>query len=124
MANFKDNSSNYNGKMLKAIVKVSDTQIVEASLYYTREYTERVNQWGVKMRDGTGTYNITLNAGAMRKSGDFYTGGLGKSYALQGGFKRRTLKDLQGVADTLTDAGLIAASEGDYTPTLILGKGA
>ena len=121
MANWKDNSSNYNGKQLRAIVRVSDTEIVEASLYYIREYTERRNEWGVTMKDATGTYRIVLNAGAMRKSGDFYAGGLGKSYAMAGGFKRRTLKDLQKIADNLDDAGLIAASQGDYSPTLIVG---
>ena len=121
MTNWKDNSSNYNGKQLRAIVRVSDDDIVEAQLYYSPEYTEHKNQWGVTTRQGTGTHRIVLNAGAMRKSGDFYSGGLGKSYTMAGGFKRRTLKDLQKIADKLDDAGLIAASEGDYSPTLIIG---
>lgn len=122
MANWKDNSSSFNGKMLKAIVRVSNDEIVEASLYYSREYTERKNEWGVTMRDLTGTHKIILNASAMRRAGDaMFSGGLGKSYAVKGGFKRRTLKDLQAIADKLDDAGLIAASEGDSEPTLIFG---
>lgn len=121
MADFKDNSSSFNGKMLKAIVRVSDTEIVEASLYYSREYTEHKNQWGVTMRDATGTHRIVLNCSAMRKDGDFYSGGLGKSYTMAGGFKRQTIKDLNIIAGKLDDAGLIAASEGDYSPTLIVG---
>lgn len=121
MTNWKDNSSNYNGKQLRAIVRVSDTEIVEANLYYSREYTERRNDWGVTMKDATGTHRIILNCSAMRKSGDFYSGGLGKSYEMAGGFKRMTLKDLQKAAERLDDASLIAASEGDYKPTLIVG---
>lgn len=121
MANWQDNSSNFNGKQLRAIVRVSDTEIVEANLYYSREYTEHKNQWGVTTRQGTGTSRIVLNAGAMRKDGDFYSGGLGKSYTVAEGFKRRTLKDLQKIADKLDDAGLIAASQGDTAPTLIIG---
>lgn len=121
MTNWKDNSSNYNGKQLRAIVRVSETEIVEAQLYYSPEYTEHKNQWGVTTRQGTGTYRIVLNAGAMKQDGDFYSGGLGKSYEMAGGFKRRTLKDLQKIADNLDDAGLIAASQGDYKPTLIIG---
>ena len=121
MANWRDNSSNYNGKQLQAIVRVSDTEIVEASLWYNREYTERKNEYGVTMRDLTGTYEIILNCSAMRKSGDFYSGGLGKSYKMAGGFKRRTLKDLQKIAANLDDAGLIAAGQGDTAPTLIVG---
>ena len=122
MANWINNSSNYNGKQLRAIVRVSETEIVEASLYYIREYTERTNQWGVTVKEATDTYRIVLNSGAMRKSGDFYSGGLGKSYTMAGGFKRRTLKDLQKIADILDDTGLIAASQGDYSPTLIVGS--
>lgn len=121
MANWKDNSSSYNGKQLQAIVRVSDTEIVEASLYYSPEYTESKNQWGVTTRQGTGTYRIVLNACAMRQDGDFYSGGLGKSCTMATGFKRRTLKDLQKIADNLDDAGLIAASQGDTAPTLIVG---
>ena len=121
MTNWKDNSSNYNGKQLRAIVRVSDDEIVEAQLYYSPEYTEHKNQWGVTTRQGTGTHRIVLNAGAMRKSGDFYSGGLGKSYTMAEGFKRRTIKDLNIIAGKLGDAELIAASEGDYSPTLIIG---
>ena len=121
MANWKDNSSSYNGKQLQAIVRVSDTEIVEAMLYYLPEYTEHKNKWGVTTREGTGTHRIVLNAGAMKQDGDFYSGGLGKSYTVAEGFKRRTLKELQKVADKLGDAELIAASEGDYSPTLIVG---
>ena len=121
MTDWKDYSSNYNGKTLRAIVRVSDTEIVEAQLYYSPEYTERKNQWGVTTKEGTGTYKIVLNAGAMRKDGDFYSGGLGKSYTMAGGFKRRTLKDLNIIAGKLGDAELIAASQGDTSPTLIVG---
>lgn len=121
MTNWQDNSSNSNGKQLRAIVRVSDTEIVEAQLYYSPEYTEHKNQWGVTTRDGTGTYRIVLSAGAMRKDGDFYSGGLGKSYTMATGFKRRALKDLNIAAGKLGDAELITASEGDYLPTLIIG---
>ena len=125
MANWKDNSSNYNGKSLCAIVRISEDEIVEAQLYYTVEYTEHKNQWGVTVRDWTGTHKILLNCSAMRRSGindAFFTGGLGKSYEMAGGFKRKTLKDLQKIAENLDDAALIAASEGDYAPTLITGR--
>ena len=113
MTNWKDKSSNYNGKILRAIVRVSDAEIVEAQLYYLPEYTEHKNQWGVTTREGTGTYRVVLNAGAMKQDGDFYCGGPGKSYTVAEGFKRRTLKELQKVADKLGDAELIAASEGE-----------
>lgn len=121
MTEFKDNSSSFSGKMLKAIVRVSDTEIVEASLYYSREYTERKNEWGVTMRDLTGTHKIILNASCMRQDGAFYSGGLGKNYEMVGGFKRQTLKDLQKIAEKLDDAGLIAAAQGDSQPTLLFG---
>ncbi len=121
MTNWQDNSSNYNGKQLRSIVRVSDTEIVEANLYYSPEYTEHKNKCGVTIKQGTGTYRIVLNAGAMKQDGDFYSGGLGKSYTMAGGFKRRTLKDLEKIAAKLGDAGLIAASQGDTSPTLIIG---
>lgn len=124
MANFKDYSSSFNGKMLRAIVRVGDDEIVEANLYYSPEYTTRKNEWGVTMKDATGTHRIILNCSAMRRSGidgAFFSGGLGKSYEMAGGFKRKTLKDLQKIAEKLDDATLIAASEGDYSPTLIIG---
>lgn len=121
MAIWKDNSSSYSGKMLKAVIRVSDTQIVDASLYYSPEYTERKNDWGVTMRDATGTHRIILNTSAMRQDGDFYSGGLGKSYTVKGGFKRKTMKDLQSFAATLTDEQLITASKGDTSPTLLFG---
>jgi hypothetical protein len=124
MTTWKDTSSNYNGKNLRAIVRVGDDQIVEANLYYSSEYVERKNEWGVTMRDATGTHRIILNCSAMRRSGNdgaFFSGGLGKSYEMAGGFKRQTLKDLQKIAEKLDDAALIAASEGDYSPTLIIG---
>lgn len=118
---FKDVSSSYNGKMLRTIVRVSDDEIVEAQLYYSPEYTERKNQWGVTMRDATGTHRIILNSGAMRRDGSAFSGGLGKSVEMAKGFKRKTLKDLQKIADLLDEATLIAVSEGDYSPTLITG---
>jgi len=120
---WKDNSSNFNGKMLRAVIRTGDNDIVEASLYYTREYTERKNEWGVTIKDTTGTHRIILNCSAMRRSSDssFFSGGLGKSYEMAKGFKRMTLKDLQKVAERLEEASLIAASEGDYSPTLIVG---
>ncbi len=107
--------------MLRAIVRVSDTEIVEANLYYSRDYTETKNQWGVTTRDSTGTHRIILNCSAMRQSGDFYSGGLGKSYVVATGIKRKTIKDLNIIAGKFGDAELIAASEGDYSPTLIVG---
>ena len=123
MINWKDSSSNYNGKMLQAVIRTGDDDIVEASLYYSREYTERKNEWGVTIKEATGTHRIILNTSAMHRSGEgsFFSGGLGKSYEMAKGFKRMTLKDLQKAAERLKEASLIAASEGDYSPTLIVG---
>lgn len=122
MAEWKDNSSNFNGKTLRAIVRLSDTEIVEASLYYSGEYTEHKNQWGVTTRESTGTYRIVLNASAMRSDGAFYSGGLGHSYTVGTGYKRRTIKDLNIIASTLSDEMLIGASRKDFEPTLIVGR--
>lgn len=122
MAIWKDNSSNYHGKMLRAIVRISDTEIVKSSLYYSPDYTERKNQWGVTIRESTGTQRIILNCSAMRQDGGCYTGGLGKSYEMARGYKRKALKDLNIQAGKLGDAELIAASDGDYKPTLIVGR--
>lgn len=121
MTIWKDTSDNYRGKNLRAIVRISDTEIVEANLYYLPEYTETKNSWGVTMRNATGTHRIILNASAMKSDGAFYSGGLGKSYEMAKGFKRRTIKDLNIIAGKLGDAELVAASEGDYSPTLIVG---
>ena len=122
MTTWKDNSSNYNGKMLKTVVRISDTEIVEANLYYSPEYTEEKNQWGVVTRKGTGTQRIVLNASAMRKDGAFYSGGLGHSYTMGTGYKRKTLKALEEIASTLSDEILVSASRKDFEPTLIVGK--
>ena len=118
---FQDTSSNYNSKNLKAVVKIDDDNIVTADLYYNNEYIERKNSYGVTMRDLTGTYAIVLNCSAMRRDGTFFVGGLGKSQEMAKGFKRRTLKDLQKIADELDDAGIVAAAQGDSKPTLIVG---
>lgn len=107
--------------MLRAIVRINDDEIVEASLYYSPEYTEQKNEWGVKYRTATGTYRIVLNCSAMRRSGSAFAGGLGKSYEMAKGFKRRALKDLTVIAEKLRDTELVAVSEGDYAPTRIVG---
>lgn len=119
MTTWKDNSSSFNGKMLKTIVKLSDTEIVEASLYYSSEYEEYKNSYGVTERRPTGTNRIVLNASAMRKSGEFYVGGLGHSYTMSTGHKRKTLKDLEKVAAALTESTLEGASRKDFEPTLV-----
>lgn len=121
MALWTDKSTNWDGKQLKAVVRIDENHIVEATLYYSREYEEVKNSYGVTMREPTGTYRIVLNASAMRKDGDFYSGGLGKTYELAKGFKRRTIKELNIVAGRFGDAELIAASQGDTAPTLIVG---
>lgn len=121
MATFKDTSTNYNGKSLRAVVRLNDTQIVEASLYYSPEYEEYKNPYGVRERRSTGTERIVLNASAMKKSGEFYSGGLGHSYTMAVGYKRKTLKALEQIAETLNDAMLESASRHDFEPTLIIG---
>lgn len=122
MINWKDNSSSYNGKMLRAIIRLSDTEIVEAGLYYSREFTETKNSWGVTVRETTGTHRVVLNASAMKQDGVFYSGGLGHSYTMTTGHKRMTMKGLRDVAESLDEPTLIGASRKDFEPTLIVGR--
>lgn len=120
---FKDVSSYYNGKMLRSIVRVSDSEIIEVSLYFSDEYKQVVNKWGVKMREPLGTKVMRMNVSPMKSDGLVYTGGLGKTYDIKGGFKRQSIKELNVYAGTLTDETIIAMADGvKAEPTLLVGK--
>lgn len=108
--------------MLRTIIRVSETEIVEANLYYSPEYVERKNKWGVTMKDATGTQRVVLNASAMKSDGLAYSGGLGRSYEMSTGHKRKTMKELEKIAAQLSDESIIAASKMDSKPTLIVGR--
>lgn len=119
---FKNVSSYYNGKMLRSIIRVSDTKVIEVSLYFSDEYKQVVNQWGVKMREPLGTKVMRMNVSPMVADGIAYSGGLGKTYDLKGGFKRQSIKELNIYAATLTDESIIAIASGvKAEPSLIVG---
>lgn len=119
--NWTNNSSSYNGKMLRAIIAISDNEIVEANLYYTPEYEQKTNDYGVKWNEPTGLYSLVLNSGRMRRSGTAFAGGLGRTTVISKLHKRQTLKALEKVAAELSADGIIAAA-GEAKPTLIVGN--
>ena len=124
MSEWKDISTNFNGKMLRKVVHVSDTEIVEASLYYTHEAEDYTNQYGAKERRILDTHCVVFNASFMRASSvsGMFSGGPGKSYEMTKGNKRQTIKGLWDIANKLDDATIIASAQGDAEPTLIVGR--
>lgn len=102
--NFKDISSNYNGKMIRADEHLNDTEVLEVSLYFSNEVKIVKNSYGVKYPEPTGFKVMKMNVTKMKKDGVFYTGGLGKTVVVKTGFKRQSLKALQDYASTLTVA--------------------
>lgn len=105
---FKDNSSSYNGKSLKAIVRDDDTHIIEVNIYYRTVVKYEKNSWGVSVPQYTGTFEPVVNLTKMRLEGAFATGGLGDTYIAGVPVKRKTIKGLQTIADRLDEATILA----------------
>jgi hypothetical protein len=106
---WQDVSTNYNGKMLKTVIKLDEKNILEVSLYYSTEYEQIKNTYGVEYKKPTGFETARLHVTKMRQSGPgMYSGGLGKTTTVSQPVKRKTIKMLQDIAEKLTESDIKA----------------
>lgn len=106
---WQDRSTNFNGKMLKTVIKIDDSNILDVSLYYSPEVKEVTNSFGVTYNEHTGFETARLNVTKMRDCGNgMYSGGMGKTTVVSQPVKRKTIKTLQDIAEKLTELDIKA----------------
>jgi hypothetical protein len=106
---WQDASTNYNGKMLKTTIRLDEKNILEVSLYYSTEYEQIKNTYGVAYNKPTGFETARLNVTKMiQRNPGMYSGGLGKTTTVSQPVKRKTIKMLQDIAEKLTELDIKA----------------
>lgn len=102
--NFRDTSDSYNGKMLKAVVKLDDNHDAMITLYYSPEHKRVTNSFGVSYNEQTGFHTARLNVNKMRNEGNFHVGGIGQTTVVGEPVKRQTIKGLWDIANKLDES--------------------
>lgn len=110
--NFKDTSNSYNGKTLKAVVRLDDEHDAVVSLYYSPEYKRVTNSYGVSYNESTGKHTARLNVTKMRNEGNFHVGGLGTTTVVSEPVTRQTIKGLWNIAEKLDEQTIKALAVG------------
>ena len=101
-----DKSDNYNGKMLKTVVKLDDENDAVIQLYYSPEFKRSTNSYGVSWNEQTGKHVVRLNVTKMRNEGYFHVGGIGQTTTMSEPVTRQTIKGLWNIANKLDEQTL------------------
>lgn len=120
--NFRDVSNSYNGKELKAVVKLDDTHDVIVTLYYSPEHKRVTNSFGVSYNEQTGFHTARLNINKMRNEGNFHVGGIGQTTVVGAPVKRQTIKGLWDIANKLDEEIIKTMATVQSTGPSVVGK--
>lgn len=117
---FKDTSNSYNGKTLKAVVKLDNENDAVVTLYYSPEYKRVTNSYGVGYNETTGKHVARLNINKMRNEGNFRVGGIGETQTVGEPVTRQTIKGLWNIANKLDEGTIKSIASGQTTEASLI----
>lgn len=89
---------------MSRIIEIDGGDFIEANIYWSKEYIEKKNEYGVKWNESTGKYNPCLHVSTWHagKTSGMMSSGLGDFYPFEDvSVSRRVIKPLTELSNSI-----------------------